>query len=88
MTVTEVADLAGVQSRLVGEFLSGTPTFGQFLAWLQLRRQFERRWRNQGRFEPIGLAVEKLRHRFETLPAERKINLGVRSISTQSHLSG
>ncbi|HEX4229779.1 MAG TPA: glycosyltransferase family A protein [Bryobacteraceae bacterium] len=86
MTIAEVADLAGVQAHMVGEFLSGAPTFGQFLAWLQLRRQFERRWRNQGRFEPIALAVEKLRHRFEALPAERKINLGVRSITAQSNL--
>jgi hypothetical protein len=82
----EVADLAGVQTHAVREFLVGAPTFGQFLACLQLRRQFERRWRNQGRFEPIALAVEKLRQRFEPLPAERKINLGVRSITAQRNL--
>lgn len=85
-TVTEVAGLAGASTHLVCEFLSAMPTFGQFLTWLQLRRQFEKRWRNQGRFEPIAIAVEKLRRRFEAPPGERKITPGIRSITAQSHI--
>lgn len=83
----EVADLSGLPAHHIREFLSDTPTFGQFLSWLQLRKRIEAKWRNQGRFEPLALAITKLRQRFETPPGERrKFNFGVRSITVLSHL--
>jgi hypothetical protein len=85
--VSELADLIAVPSPVLREFLSDSPTFGQFLAWSKLRRRVEKRWQNRGRFEPLALAVDKLEQRFAPTPAQRKkINFGVRSITVTPHL--